>query len=434
MIAPPPHACRSAHGTNAVRRIGLAIAVLLYAAPGFAQFQMPDMKQMSGIPRPVDDLPAGSISVRVIRGSLSNNITGHPVQLVVNGKALTANTDDVGRAQFNGIAAGATVKAATDVDGEHLESQEFQAPANGGIRLMLVATDKAAAAKPAVAGSVSIGSQSRFVLEPGEEAVRVYYLLMIINSQSGPVNPPQPFTFEMPAGAVGTTVLEGSSPLASANGPVVTVQGPFPPGQTFVQVGCELPAESGSVDIRQQFPAALDELNVVVKKVGDTRVASAQIRAQQDMTAEGEQFIAATGAGVPAGQVVELSISGIPHHSTAGRWIALVLATAIIGAGIWAARDRAERGPALAAERHRLEARREKLLGDLARLEIDHRHGRVDDARYVERRTALVAALEQVYGALDDDRAPVDAVPATPHPASAPPAREAVVERSAANA
>ena len=33
-----------------------------------AQLQMPDPKQMSGIPRPVDDLPTGSVSVRLIRG------------------------------------------------------------------------------------------------------------------------------------------------------------------------------------------------------------------------------------------------------------------------------------------------------------------------------------------------------------------------------
>jgi hypothetical protein len=418
---------------TSMRRIAVAVAVLLSAASAFAQFQMPDMKQMSGIPRPVDDLPAGSISVRVIRGSLSNNVTGHPVQLIVNGKTMTANTDDVGRAQFNGIAAGATVKAATDVDGEHLESQEFQAPANAGIRLMLVATDKAAASKPAATGSVSLGGQSRFVVEPGDEAVRVYYLLMITNNQSGPVNPPQPFTFEMPAGAVGTTLLEGSSPLASANGPVVTVQGPFPPGQTFVQVGYELPAADGSVDIQQRFPAALDELNVVVKKVGDTRLASAQLRAQQEMTAEGEQFIAATGGSVPAGQVVTLSISGVPHHSAAGRWIALVLAAAILGGGVWAARERSGQLEAAAAERRRLEARREKLLGDLARLDVDHRNGRIDDARFAERRQTLMATLEQVYGALDDDIAAHDA--AAPRPAaSAPSAHEPVVEHTAANA
>src|SRR5690349_24172505 len=38
---------------------------------------------ISGIPRPVTDLPNGSISVRLIRGDLSNNIPNHPVDLHV---------------------------------------------------------------------------------------------------------------------------------------------------------------------------------------------------------------------------------------------------------------------------------------------------------------------------------------------------------------
>src|SRR6478672_29533 len=72
-----------------------------------AQFQMPDPKMMSGIPRPVDDLPAGSISVRLIRGQLSNNIAGHQVELhYANGRVLKVNTDDAGRAQFDKVPAG----------------------------------------------------------------------------------------------------------------------------------------------------------------------------------------------------------------------------------------------------------------------------------------------------------------------------------------
>ncbi len=51
------------------------------------------------------------------------------------------NTDDAGRAQFDKLQVGASVKFTATVDGEHLESQEFLVPAQGGIRLMLVATD-----------------------------------------------------------------------------------------------------------------------------------------------------------------------------------------------------------------------------------------------------------------------------------------------------
>jgi len=107
----------------------------------FAQFQMPDPKQMSGIPRPVDDLPNGAVSVRLIRGSLSNNLTGHPVDLHVGSKVLTVKTDENGRAEFKDFisgTAGAMVKATAEVDGESLTAEEF-----GSFFVLLVVAGKA---------------------------------------------------------------------------------------------------------------------------------------------------------------------------------------------------------------------------------------------------------------------------------------------------
>lgn len=365
---------------------------------------MPDAKEMSGIPRPVDDLPNGAVSVRLIRGSLSNNITDHVVELRVGSKVMTVKTDDAGRAEFKDLTAGATVKASADVDGEHLESQEFPAPARGGIRLMLVATDptkQAAPAAPAQTGPVVIGDQSRFVMQPREEAVELFYLLDISNNQSAPVNPPTPFEFDMPTGAIGTAIMEGSSPLASVKGLHVTVKGPFPPGHTFVQVAAELPAEDGSIDIAQKLPANLAQLAVIVKKLGDTTLKSPQLKEQREMPAEGDVFIAGTGGAVPAGQPIQLTVSGVPHHSQAPRRVALALAAAIVLAGVWFATRPTGDAAAQAAERKRLIARREKLFGELTRLEHDHRSGRADDRRYAARREELMASLELVYSALD---------------------------------
>ncbi len=241
-----------------------------------AQFQMPDPKQMSGIPRPVDDLPSGSISVRVIRGSLSNNITGQPVELHVGSKVLTVKTDDAGRAQFDKLTAGATVKAVTVVDGERLESQEFPAPEKGGIRLMLVATDTSKGPAttpnaPAISGQVTIADQSRIVFEPDDDGVRMFYLLDVANNARSPVSPPSPFVFDMPSDAENTTLMDGSSPLASVKGRRVTVQGPFPPGHTYVQVGAMMPVGDGEVSIAQTFPAPLEEVAVIVRRRSATR-------------------------------------------------------------------------------------------------------------------------------------------------------------------
>src|SRR5947199_10820972 len=104
-----PHVCFVALGVLGV----LCGDVTLIRSQG--GFQMPDAKTMSGIPRPVTDLPDGSISVRVIRGDLSNNIKDQPVELRAGGKVLTVKTDENGRAQFDKVTAGAAVKLSTDV-------------------------------------------------------------------------------------------------------------------------------------------------------------------------------------------------------------------------------------------------------------------------------------------------------------------------------
>jgi hypothetical protein len=269
------------------------LCALLLASPLFAQ---PDPRQMSGIPRPDPQQAARSVSVRVIRGAMTNNIASQPVELFVNGKPQTVDTGQDGRAQFENLPPGSRLKAVTVVDGESLESQEFTAPGAGepGIRLLLVATGGGAAASnvPAVQGELVIGGRSRIVIEPDDESVRVYYLLERLNKQSSPVNPPSTFMFNAPKEAQGTAIMEGSPKEATASDNIIRVQGPFPPGETFIQVGYALPATSGSAEITQAFPATLDHLPVMVKKLSSTTtLSSPQIDRQQEMPLEGESYI-----------------------------------------------------------------------------------------------------------------------------------------------
>jgi hypothetical protein len=365
-----------------------------------------DFKQASGIPRPVDDLPAGTISIRVIRGDLSNPIVNHPVELRVGDDVRTQNTDAEGRAEFL-VATTGTVRASTTVDGERLESQPFPAPGAGAIRMLLVASDKESAARAAeeasnaVTGAVVLGRESEIVLQPGDETVTVYYLLEILNKAQTAVNPPAPFMFDVPSGAQGASVLEGPEGKATIKGRTVVVQGPFSPGKTALQIAYALRADTGSVEVEQRFPAELEHLAVIVRKFGDARLTSPNISRQQEMPADGQVYIAAAGdAAIPAGQPITLNVTGLPHHSVVPRYVALSLAAIIILVGIVSLR-RPTDGDTAAAERKRLVARREKLLQDLVKLEQDHRRGRVDDSRYAGRRQALIESLESVYGALD---------------------------------
>jgi hypothetical protein len=408
------------HRVQQKKLSGLALCVLsVLGAERIQLHAQPDPRQMAGIPRPVDDLPNGSVSVRVIRGGFTNNVPNQTVELHVGSDVLKTKTDAEGRAQFDKLKPGEAVKAVADVDGEHLESQQFPAPAQGGIRLVLLAgggADKsgapaAPAGPPAVTGPVAIGGQTRFILQPGEESVEVYYLLDILNNSSMPVNPPTPFAFDMPTGAAGLGILQGSSPLASVNGLRVTVSGPFPAGSTRVQIGTTFNVTSGSFDLVQRFPAPLTEYAVIVKKLGDTKMSSSQLAAQQVIPAQGETFLGAEGTPVAAEQPLTVSLTDMPHHNPAPRRIALMLALGIVFAGVWASTRNHDDAAARTSERKRLVARREKLLADLVRLERgqgDGREGGDDnkdnkDNKYRTRREEIVAALEQTYGALDSD-------------------------------
>jgi hypothetical protein len=373
------------------------------ATPAFAQFQMPDPKEMAGIPRPVTDLPAGHVSVRLIRGQLSNNISGHPIEMHAGGKVVTVKTDENGRAEFSGVAPGTAVKAVAVVDGERLESREFPWPADGGIRLMLVATAKGGDAPPpvfqAVEGNVAFGDQTRVIIDVGDGSVQVYYLLDIQNTARTPVNPREALSIDMPNGALSTSIL-GGAPQAIARGDRVTVTGPFGPGQTEVQVAYRLPVSSGEVTFEQTLPLAVPGLALLMKKTGDVSLTSPQLPNVQERDIEGDTYILAQGPAIPAGGTLAVTITGLPHHSTLPRTLALGAAAAVLGIGFWSAMRGRRAGPDTARVKQ-LSSRREKLFNELVRLEQQRRAGNLDAARYAERRPALIAQLERVYRDLD---------------------------------
>lgn len=394
------------------RVVFVVVAALGVVAPAFGQFQMPDPKMMSGIPRPVNDLPDRTVSVRVIRGDLANNLPNQPVEFIVDGKSQTLRTNDSGRAELV-VAAGAKVKAVTTVDDERLETQEFTGPPQGGVRLLLVATDKekearaaADAAAPAQEGMVVLAGETRLVIEPDEERARVYYLLDITNNARVKVNPRTPFEFELPTGAAGAALMEGPQDRVSVIGTRVRVQGPFAPGATFVQIGFALPQSGDTIEIAQPFPANMENLGVIVKKVGAAKLTSPQLSRQQEMPAGGQTYIAAAGGAVPASTPVQLTVTGLPHYNPWPRYTALGLAIAVVLAGVWFGGRSSPR--AAGDARKQLLARREKLFQELVRLENDRRRGKGDVPRYTARREELLAQLEHVYGALESEGASPD--------------------------
>ncbi len=370
--------------------------------PGGQPTGMPDARMMSGIPMPMADLPAGTVSVRVVRGEISSMLPNQPVDLIVNGATRTAKTGADGRAQFAGLTAGASAQAVTVVDGERLESQMFPIPAAGGVRLLLAASGTAAAgARPnatPVSGSVTFGGDSRVAIEFDDDTMSVYYLLDIVNNGTAPVNPRTTVSFDLPADAISPTLLEGSSPQAAVKGRRVSVAAPFKPGRTTFQIAYQLPPAGGTRTLTQQFPLAFDSVAVAVQQPGDVQIASPQIRDQRQMPAEGKSYIMASGPALPAGRALTLDMSGLPHHESWPRMLALAVAALVLLVGAWAALGRQTDGSD--ARRRELEGRREQLFAELLRIEESKRGG-VDDGEDRERRSRVMKELESIYGELD---------------------------------
>ena len=104
---------------------------------------MPDLSRIVGRPLPVPGMPKGTISVRVARKMPVNAAAGVEVSAIIKNaggdlrkRALT--TDDSGHVTFEGIQAGDEFQAEVNLDGEHLQTQTFTMPAEGGLKTMLI--------------------------------------------------------------------------------------------------------------------------------------------------------------------------------------------------------------------------------------------------------------------------------------------------------
>ena len=306
---------------------------------------MPNPKEMSGNVLPVNDIPVGTVTVRVVRGAFKN-IPGQPVDFLIAGKKRTVVTDANGRAEVSGLARGTQLTAQAIVDGETLVSKPALVESSG-LRIILVATDredvaraaedKALASAPAVKGIVVLGPESRVIAQMSDDRLHIYYVLDIINTARTPVDIGGPLVFDLPREARGATVLEGSSPQAVAAGARLRVTGPFAPGSTHVEAAYELPYSGGVAAVSQAFPAALDRVTILVPQIGGLTIKSPQLASLQPTSRSGQEIIVGTGPGLAAGQSLSFEIAGLPHRATWPRTLALTLASIIVAAGVWGA-------------------------------------------------------------------------------------------------
>jgi hypothetical protein len=387
-----------------------AFFVLFVADLARAQIKMPDPTEIAGLALPAPELPDGTITVRLVREQLGNNVTNHEIKVTAGDASKSGKTDDSGRAQITGLPAGATGVAETTVDGEQISSKPFTVPAKGGIRVILIAglqklverrkqEAAEAAAAPPTKGIVVFGGDTRIVVEFQDDRLQVFYLLDIVNTARTRVDTGGPIIVNLPSGAGSASVLQGSSPSATARGDHVTITGPFAAGTTSVQIAFPMPHTRDTLTLTQKLPVAFQDLTVIVQKLGNLQVTSPQFTTREERAANGTPFIVGTGRGLPAEAELTIQLSGLPVHPSWPRYLTLSLSALILACGIWMAFGTGSR--AKEERRSRLVSRREALYAELVRLEEQQRAGRIDQSRYGSKRRHLVTELERIYGELD---------------------------------
>lgn len=396
--------------TRIVTTLLVLLCMLVGAsATAVAQVAMPDAAQMSGMPLPAPELPSGTVTIRLVRERMGNNVPGQEVALVTPDSRVTGVTDAQGRAEFTSVPPGTLVTAEATLDGETLRSREFPVPARGGVRVALVAgvakaaaaddAARAAAAKePARPGAVVFGSDTRIVLEFQDDKPTFFYLFSIVNNARTPVDPGKPLILDLPGDAEGASLVSGNAQIASMRDLRLTLTGPFPPGPSEYQVAFRMPLTS-RISLTQSFPAPVEGLLVAAEKVGALAVASAQLTAIREGTSGGEVFVMGTAGRVAEGQPITLEFSGLPAPPVWPPRIAIAIALALFA---WAAWWAWQGAPDTRATRDALAAERERLLGAIAAIDAQGRARGSLDLRATAKRDRLLVAVEQVYAELDE--------------------------------
>jgi hypothetical protein len=387
------------------------LAAVLTLIPLLASAQqMPDPSQIHGKAIPAPELANATVTVRVVRESIGNNVPQQAVKVVQGSVSRTATTDDQGRAEFKDLPAGSEWRAETTVDGEALVSDPFVVPAAGGLRVILVAgiakaaerkqqEDAKALEDPPVKGTVILAGDTRLLMQFRDDALQVFYVLEIVNNARSRVDIGGPIIIDLPTGAAGAGTLEGSSPTATVTGNRLTVTGPFAPGTTPVQVAYQLRYDSPNLQFEQAWPVAVQQVTVGVQKVGDLEISSPQFLQTRDLsTDDGVVFLIGSGSGLPAGGKLTINLANLPIHNRMPRYVALTLAAAVIGLGVWLSVSARQRK----IDQQTLIARRDALLKELEELEKRRRGGAIGVQRYTAARQRLVTELEQIYGELED--------------------------------
>ncbi len=401
--------------------------VLLGASRALAQ-PMFDPAQMSGIPRPDPQVPAGEIIVRVIRGQMTNNVAGQEVELVSSsGESRKEKTGADGRARFAGLSTGSRWTARTELDGQALVSQPLDVTGQAGIRLMLVAKAAAPAAggaggTPAVAGTggtpaaagaggtpagaapsapaaagdrskLRLGETTRLIVEFEDDWLSFFWVYDLRNDGTEPYQPgPEGLVLPLPMGAKSASIqrMGSEAPPAKVIEGLGTVwNGPIPPGATQLIVGFALPFE-GEARLRTQVGLPLAEWQLITRDSSGLSFEGDGVGQPERRARDGQAFTVLLGRAVgPAG--IDVVIRG-KHHDKRARWAGLVVACVLF---LWAAGGAISGRQSAEASKGTLEQEIEAAYDALVALEA--RASKDRSGKLAAERAVLVEKLETLY-------------------------------------
>ncbi len=380
--------------------------------------------EMATRPLMAPELPAGTVTVRVGRGSLSNNAVDVEVEAQVVGtdrkaRQVTAKTGPDGRATFKGLPPGAHFQAHVTLDGQRLETADFAIPQEGGARLILVSTGEAAEGEQAMppgheelmeamrgrdapsplpkertsdASVLRAGPHSRIVLDLREDALVVMEELVMENT-ADKVFQPGPAGVRLPLadGSRDAESIPGGVPIKIADG-AASITGSIPPLSSGmparVRFGFLVSThDRDEIGIRQPMPWGMPDAVVMVPESTRLTVQGPGVRELPSQSNDSRETIRVfqLPSIAPAG-ILHLTVGGIPVRGHTGETVAGVLFLGMVLAGaIGVSRGRKPAAPP---------DTRDRLLAELAEWERTRRAG---GEAPEGRRKELIAALRQTY-------------------------------------
>jgi len=391
--APPGRALRT------VRLLAAALAVLLLLAPTRIAAQSDGRGTISGVvTNGTTNEPQPDVEIRLLGGLRDDE--GNFTQEV----SEVARSDRRGRFEFTNLASGDDRAYALDAafDGGSFPGGVVAIPSDGDVieveqKVWDTTTDPRA---------IVIQRNNMFLLK-GDDGASVIDSYTIVNvseqayigrgatretSEGAPV---PTLSFSFPEGSEGIQVADSDLDipelLSTETG--VGITSAVPPNETRITFAYRMPVNTGQIDLTRR--ALYPVLNLGVFAEPPFTIDSTRLTEDGEVTIEGETYTRyRSQESVTEG-------NSIPMIATAQGTNDTILIAGAVAVGVLLlvilimvlVRGRTPRSPAERASALPVEESRDDLLVAIARLDLEHRNGKVDHDSWIEHRTELKARL-----------------------------------------